>query len=310
MDEEASTTLLKDITTELFILALFIRDDGKRFLLGSGAYEFKDSQLHFNANTLTNDVVELQGRDGQMLAGQVRRCTTQSFDGYVGDNTQGQAQTEDARKEFFAFFRKNHYYTVVYIFKDGTAIQRKRGYLVDAPSVQEIDQRFPEYHIGLAFEDVNYYEYAEDDNGDEKFVNTVDISVATKIDGGLIWDATGVVFDAIGAEWEAGGTGGDTVVTVNGIDDASPIWIVKGIATNPTLTNRTTGKSITWTGYVGIGETLVVNMEEMTAKLSGANVFGGISGDWLVLNEGNNVLSYSATGAETPCVVEWNGVVG
>ena len=60
---------LADITTKCYILALIIRDDGERLLLGDGAYEFKDSQQHFQPNTYANDVVELQGTDGQMLAG-------------------------------------------------------------------------------------------------------------------------------------------------------------------------------------------------------------------------------------------------
>ena len=55
---------VKDIKTMCYILTLFIRDDGERFLLGSGRYEFKEKQLHFSANTMANDVVEVQGNDG------------------------------------------------------------------------------------------------------------------------------------------------------------------------------------------------------------------------------------------------------
>ena len=64
---------LADITTKCYILTLFIRDDGERFLLGSGAYEFKQNQLHFITNTVQSDLVEVQGNDGVLLAGQVRR---------------------------------------------------------------------------------------------------------------------------------------------------------------------------------------------------------------------------------------------
>ena len=180
---------LDEIDKKCFILALFIRDDGQRFLLGSGAYEFKDSQLHFSANTMANDVVEVQGNDGYLLAGQVRRPTTQVFDGYIGDASINKPDIEGYRRDFFAFFQKNHFYTVVYIFPDGTAIQRRRGFIVDASEVRELYQMFPEYHIGLNFEDVNYYKYSEDEDGHEQYAKSIDINISKAVTGGLIWDS-------------------------------------------------------------------------------------------------------------------------
>lgn len=186
---------LADITTKCYILALIIRDDGERLLLGDGAYEFKDSQQHFIANTYANDVVELQGTDGQMLAGQVRRTATQTFAGYIGDATFSKQKIEEARRDFLMFFRKKHYYTAVYVFSDGTAIQRDRGYIVNAPSVPELYQRFPEWSVGLNFEDPNYYEYAEDDLGQEIAAHKVELELSTAMSGGLIWDGDGAVSD-------------------------------------------------------------------------------------------------------------------
>lgn len=301
---------LADITTKCYILALIIRDDGERLLLGDGAYEFKDTQQHFQPNTYANDVVELQGTDGQMLAGQVRRTATQTFSGYIGDATFSQQAVESARRDFMMFFRKQHFYTAVYIFKDGTAIQRKRGYIVNAPSVPELWQKFPEWSIGLNFEDPNYYEYAENNLGEEIYAHIQSIAIATAISGGLVWDAIGATWDSIGAIWEAGGSGGITTVTVDGVDSAEPIWTVTGPATNPTLTNITTGQTIEWTGTVPSGQTLIVNMDEMTASLEGANVFQFITGTWITLQAGNNRISYSATGATAPSILSWNGVVG
>ena len=102
---------LDEIDKKCFILALFIRDDGQRFFFFFCAYEFKDSQLHFSANTMSNDVVEVQGNDGYLLAGQVRRPTTQVFDGYIGDASINKSDIEGYRRDFFAFFQKNHFYT-------------------------------------------------------------------------------------------------------------------------------------------------------------------------------------------------------
>lgn len=184
---------IKDVEPKCFILALFIRSDGARFLLGSGAYEFKDDQQHFAANTMENDVVEVQGNDGYLLAGQVRRPGVQSFDGYVGDAGTGKAEVEEYRREFFSFFRKNFSYKVIYVFPDGSAIQRKRGFLVDAPVVQELYQIYPEYHVALNFEDINYYQYNEDADGNEIYGKSAVLGLTVAASGGLVWDSVGAV---------------------------------------------------------------------------------------------------------------------
>lgn len=216
---------LSDITTKAWILALFKRDDGERFLLGDGYYDFKDSLQHFQPNSMSNDIVELQGTDGQLLAGQVRRSGTQSFDGYIGDGTTNRKIVEQRRKAFLMFFRKKHYYTVVYIFCDGTAIKRERGYLVDAPSVPEIRQKSPEYHVALNFENVNYYEYAENAQGDEIYSNVREIVVSNLISGGLVWDALGAVSEAL--QWGAYTTESGSFITLNDAIPNAPMSLTK-----------------------------------------------------------------------------------
>ena len=188
---------ISDIITKCYILALIIRDDGERLLLGDGFYEFKEQLQHFQPNIFQNDVIELQGTDGQLLAGQVRRGATQSFDGYIADSTISREATEEHRQRFLAFFRKKHHYKVVYVFPDGSAIKRERGYIVDAPSVPEMFQRFPEFHVGLNFEDVNYYEYDEGEDGEEIFAHVQNIAIAGYVEGGLVWDNYGAVSNEI-----------------------------------------------------------------------------------------------------------------
>lgn len=179
---------MEDITSKCWILALFIRDDGKRFVLGDGAYDFKDSQQHFSANQFVNDVVDVQGNDGVLLAGQVRRAGTQVFDGFIGDQTTQKTDVEQYRRDFIAFFRKNHFYTVVYIFPDSTAIQRRRGFIVEAPEVKELYQLSPQYHVALNFEDLNYYTYSENPEGEETYGESADIVISGSEGGGLEWE--------------------------------------------------------------------------------------------------------------------------
>ena len=299
---------LDQIATKCFILALFIRDDGQRLLLGDGYYDFNQKLQHFQANTIANDVVEIQGDNGQLLAGQVMRSGAQKFEGYIGDATTNRQTIEQKRSDFMAFFRIKHFYQVIYIFPDGTAIQRRRGYLTDAPTIPEIFQKFPEYSVALNFEDANYYEYAEDAEGNEIYANIAGITLNAAKRGGLIWDEFGAVSDSAGYIWEEGGSI-QNIVTVAGVDSAWPIWTVQGGAQNPTLTNITTGQTITWQGFVPAGQTLTINMAEMTADLAGANVFEYITGEWIRLAPGNNTLVYNAGSADKSSTLSWNGVL-
>lgn len=232
---------LSDIITKCYILALIIRDDGERLLLGDGIYEFKSSLQHFAPNIYQNDIVELQGTDGQLLAGQVRRSATQAFDGYIADGTIGKTDTEQSRRRFLGFFRKKHHYKVVYIMPDGTAVQRDRGYIVDAPAVQELYQRFPEYHIGLNFEDPNYYEYSENDEGEEIYTHIQAIALFRELEAGLVWDAFGAVSDDI--EWIEYMTKNSTdgyILIGNGLPLESPLTLTKltGNAEQKTLSGK------------------------------------------------------------------------
>lgn len=187
---------ISGVNPKCYILALFVRDDGARFLLGDDPFEFKDNQLHFQQNTMANDVVEVQGNDGYLLAGQVRRPGTQMFDGYVCNGTNSKAEVEVKRRAFLQFFRRSHFYKVIYVFPNGTAIQRKQGFLVDDPTVQELYQQYPEYHVALNFEDVNYYTYEEDDQGHEIYAKEAIVPLARGgATGGLIWDSYGVVWE-------------------------------------------------------------------------------------------------------------------
>lgn len=223
-----------------FILALFIRDDGERFLLGDNGYDFKDSQLHFAANTIENDEVMKQGADGVIVAGQVRRASVQSFDGYVGDATMAKETIEQMRRDFFAFFVKGHHFRVVYIDCNRNAWQRKGGYLVDAPEVKELWQIHPEYHVGLNFEDVNYYSYNEDADGEEILSNLVDVPVSTAASGGLVWDEDGAVSEdaVVDHDAESAGAQGKSVYINDAAEAPLSAFKLDGETSQTTYTGK------------------------------------------------------------------------
>lgn len=213
-----------------FILALFIRDDGERFLLGDNGFDFKDSQLHFSANTIENDEVAKQGVDGVMLAGQVRRASVQSFDGYVGDGSTLKEEVEQMRRDFIAFFAKGHHFRVIYIDCNRNAWQRKGGYLVDAPEVKELWQIHPEYHVGLNFEDVNYYEYDENAEGEEILSNIISVPISSDVEGGLVWDENGAVSEPeeIGYDTETATASGTNISIADAVEAPLSDFKLKG----------------------------------------------------------------------------------
>lgn len=303
---------IKGVAPKCYILSLFVRDDGERFVLGSGYYEFKDKQMHFKANSIANDVIEVQGNDGYLLAGQVRRPGSQDFDGFVGGGTTPKTEVEEKRREFLAFFRKNHFYKVVYVFSDGTAIQRKRGFLVDDPTVKELYQIYPEYHVALNFEDVNYYSYSENNEGEEIYSKMVEIQISQgAATGGLVWDEVGVVWDSLGAVWSDGAPAGPTTVEVDSIDMVFPVWTVTGPAVNPQLSVLTTNTTFKYNGNVSASQTLVVDMMNKTVLLNGVSVIGNMEGDWSSFSPGTNRVVYTTDNADAvESIIEWQEIVG
>lgn len=297
------------VTAQGWILALFIRGDGQRFLLGSGAYDFKDGLQHFTANEFVNDTVDVQGGDGRYITGQVRRSKDQEFIGYIGDATCTQPEIETYRRQFLAFFQKNYYYEVVYVFPDETAIRRQRGYITKAPEVKEMWQVFPEYSVSLNFEDVNYYAYAEDENGNEIYTQSAIIPLYGSVGGGLVWDNIGAEFDEIGAVFD-GGPNGAATLNINSISPIYPVWTVRGRSEYPVLKNITTSTSIAYDGIVTSSQTLVIDMQRRTATLNGVNVLNRISGEWVSFNPGVNRIRYDAQNDYAPhSSIEWSEVI-
>lgn len=300
---------ISSVKSQCWIIALFIRDDGERFILGDGYYDFKEGQQHFTANSIENTIVNVQGGDGVYLAGQVKRANSQSFDGYIGDGTTPKTDVEYYRRQFLAFFRTGFYYEVVYIFPDGSAVKRQRGFLTDAPSVEEIWQIHPEYHVALNFEDPNYYSYGENAEGEETYGQSAKVILYNAVTGGFPYDKKGLIWDARGAICNQR-LGGTTTLNIQSINTVFPVWTVEGLADNPRLENLTTGGSIQYNGRVAVGQTLIIDMLNQTAMLNGTNVLQYISGEWFNFVRGINRVNYITDNDNaTDSRVEWQEVV-
>lgn len=282
-----------NLNAKCYIITLFIRDDGERLRLGDGVYEFIEKQLHFTADKISNTTVDVQGGNGVLLAGQVRRPSTQTFKGYVGDNSMSKVEVQTARREFINFFQEQHYFEVIYVMPDGSAVKRQRGFIVNAPEVKDIRQMEPQYSVGLSFEDVNYYRYNEDDEGNELYGQEALLPLYNAPTGGFEWDDDGLVWDELGAV-TLPGVGGTAEINIESKDNVYPIWTVNGLANNPSLENLTTGQKITYNGRVAPGQILEIDMLNQTATIGGVNVLNRVSGDWLSFLTGINRINFKA----------------
>ena len=89
-----------------------------------------------------------------------------------------------------------------------------------------------------------------------------------------------------------------------GDEDAYPVWSVTGPGSGLTLTNNTTGKSISLSTTLVAGETLTIDTRpffQSVVKGDGTNLFGDLETDpamW-VLQPGTNDISVLLTGATT-----------
>lgn len=301
---------MKGITPKCWIMALFIREDRQRLLLGDGPFMFNKKQQHFVANKITSTVIDVQGGNGVLLAGQTMKAANQTFSGYVGDAGLGKEEIETYRRQFINFFQLNVPYEVVYIMPDGSAIKRQRGFLVNAPEVKELWQMFPEFSVTLNFEDINYYKYEEDDTtGEEIYGQSATILLYNAITGGFVWDDKGLTWDEVGAV-VAPGKGGTTTVRIDSVSQVYPIWTVDGLADNPTLQNLTTGQTLKYTGRVAPGQVLEIDMLNHTAKLDGTNVVQNVTGTWLSFAPGTNRINYiTENNNATNSNIKWAEVV-
>lgn len=297
---------MRGISSRCWILALFVRDDNERMLLGDGVFMFKDSQQHFAGNSISSTVVEVQGNNGVMLAGQTMQASNQEFAGYVGDGALSKVEIENYRRQFLNFFKINHFYSVIYIMPDGSAVKRQRGFIVNAPTVQEVWQIHPEYNVALNFEDVNYYKYEEDPvTGEEIYGQSAIVLLQNAVTGGFVWDNRGLVWDNLGAVADPG-RGGTTTLKIDSSDQVYPIWTVTGVADDPSLTNLTTGQHIEYNGRISEGQTLVIDMLNQTATLNGKNVLPNVSGTWMSFQPGINRISYETLNDNAPnSTIKW-----
>lgn len=90
--------------------------------------------------------------------------------------------------------------------------------------------------------------------------------------------------------------GGVTVISNGGTEKTDPVLEITGPANSIQVSNLTTGESFTLSENLTAGQVLTINMKEQTVVLgSSTNKFSIFSGDFFVLEPGNNSIEFLAT---------------
>lgn len=123
----------------------------------------------------------------------------------------------------------------------------------------------------------------------------------TSVGGGEMWDN-------VGAEWESG-AGGVQTVNIDSTQAVYPVWVVEGPCTNPTLQNNTTDTVASFDGTVASGQTLTVDFAAGVAYLNSALVTRYVSG-LVSLAPGANTVGFNSDGGSTSTsTISWNNTI-
>lgn len=95
-----------------------------------------------------------------------------------------------------------------------------------------------------------------------------------------------------------GSAGGQVTVDNNGTATAYPVLRIYGAATTPTITELTSGKQLAFTGSVGAGDYLEIDLFERTVKLNGLtnrlNLLDIAASQWFGIPVGETILRMAA----------------
>jgi ABC-type uncharacterized transport system permease subunit len=128
------------------------------------------------------------------------------------------------------------------------------------------------------------------------------------VGGGVTWPLVWPL------EWEAGS--GATTVNNTGNVAVYPAITINGSATNPIITNTTSGEFIQLDSLTApVGSEIIINPRVPSVTLNGGNIFTKVNSasTWWKLNPGNNSLKLTTSDAADTAVatVEWrSGYLG
>ena len=85
------------------------------------------------------------------------------------------------------------------------------------------------------------------------------------------------------------------VISNAGNENTFPVFEITGPANSIEITNLSTGEGFTLSENLTAGQTLTIDTKELTVDLAGTNKFSIFSGDFFLLEPGNNSIEFLAT---------------
>lgn len=291
----------------------FTRDDGQTlaFNWSTGLVD-QATDDWMPAKTLRTSSFTYADADGGQMVKQHYDPWAITFSGYIVANSS--AKVREIRNNLLSFFTTNHYFTAIFTDCDGVEMSAPSGWISSAPAVVLRDKHdtAPTFSLGLTFGDPYLYEYAEDDEGNPTYANSIQVPRYTDTNeaAGYMYVGGGYIYYGGGYAY-IGAQSAIPTINVNSTQSVAPIWTVEGQATNPSITNLTTNTEMKYTGTIAAGQTLVVDCLNQTAMIGTADVSRYLSGDWLTLTPGGNQLQYETTSDDDTqsSTLSWNGVI-
>lgn len=290
-----------------FYVAKIVRDDAVSF-------EFDANEIYLSTNNtmlirpeISSTDVDYTDVDGGEMIMQKLPPQVQPFEGIIYPKT---SDYWDMYFKLVAFFKINHYYTIIYKKKSGQLFAQRNAWLINNLQVSPpADEDVSTFSVGFKVKNSSLYEYLEDSEGNEIYANTATLPLLSAAAGGEEWDTVGQKWDTVGSIWSAG-NGGVQNISINSVVAIYPVWTVKGSAVNPVLQNNTTDTLAKYEGTVAVGQTLVVDFSTGVATLDGAIVSRNITGQ-VKFNPGMNLSGFNSDGGTaTNSTIKWNNVIG
>lgn len=289
-----------------FYVRTIWRDDNERFDFdGSNIYLAADNSL-LPSPEIESSEIQYTDVDGGEMLHQRLQIGDMLLNGVMFPRNSGYW---DLYTEIRTFFKINHWYRIVYRNAAGELFAQRGAWLsqnLQLPVQPHEDHA--KWSIGFKLQSSALYEYAEDDEGNEIYANTVTIPLLTANAGGQKWNTVGQEWDTNGQVWLAGG--GLQTISVASTNLVYPVWTVVGSATNPSLQNSTTDSIAVYNGTVESGQTLIVDFAAQRATLDGTVVTRYVSG-LVGFDPGDNLVGFNIdSGSATSSTIAWNNEIG
>lgn len=307
------------------IITVIRKSDGKKFVWEKQA----DSDYVLDPNTSVLPAPEVESatynyamadgsyaphdnaRSSQPL--QLRRGRAFTINGWMFNN--GRSVSEMAI-ELNEFFRIREYYQVVYSKCSGVDFYLDNVIITDLPFISQTPGGAEDLlaSVEISFLALDGYQYKavfDETTGELVYSSSIEVpKVEPGQEGGRVWlGGEEAEWTATGKTWKQGSVSFVDIL-VESATNINPIITITGLAGDPEILDITTNSRIKFNGTVAEGQKLVLDCQNQTAKLGGANVVGSIEGDWLEIKPGINRFVFTATGTSDKAKLEWADVVG